>query len=128
MRNMKKFVAALLVLTMALAMTSVAFAYEEITLGDNDEGVLVRFVGSAWGFEKVVNNYGRNRSDVCIRKDSRAYAVARKGDWYKILIPKRGVVGYDRLWFNKKYVKYDDAYDFAYIIFSSGGDIEVLNY
>ena len=122
MKSMKKFVAALLVLTMVLAMTSVAFAYKEKKIGD-DDGVLMKFVGSAWGYHKVTNNYGKSKSSVCIRKGSRAFAVAKKGDWYKIRIPARGKEGkFDTLWFNKKYIKKVTAdIDVPHIIFGSGG-------
>lgn len=121
MKNMKKFLAALLVLTMVLAMTSVAFAYKEKPL---DEETYVRFKGNAYGYGKVTNNYGRNKSSVCLRKGSVAVAVAKKGDWYKIGVPKKKAIdSYEYFWFNKKYVKIDSSLeeDSLCYIFSSGG-------
>ena len=119
MKSLKKFVAALLVLTMVLAMTSVAFAYKEKAL---DEDTFVKFKGNAWGFKKVSNNIGRDKK-VIVRKGSVARAVAVKGDWYKIAIPKRNkITKNDYFWFNKKYAKIDkSATEEDPLIISTGG-------
>ena len=115
MKSMKKFVAALLVLTMVLALASTAFAYKEVPYSK-----MVKFTGSAWGYEKVTNNYGKNKSSVALRKGTIGLVVAKKGDWYKIWIPARAGKDPEYLWFNKKYVKEGD-YDYSYYFFSSGG-------
>lgn len=119
MRNMKKLVAALIVLTMALAMASTALAYTA-----QEYNHFVQFTGSAWGYEKVTNNYGRNRSDVALRKGSIGWADLKKGDWYRVWVISRAAE-YDwrdesqKLWFNGEYLK--DADGPARLIFSSGG-------
>lgn len=122
MRNMKKFVAALLVLTMVVALASTAFAYKEKEIFKG-----VTFKKSAWGYGKVTNNYGKNKSGVALKKGSYAYVVAEKGDWYKIAIPPRGKGEEEFLWFNKKYIRdYKDG-DLGVYVFSSGGSGRLFN-
>ena len=58
MKNMKKFVAALLVLSMILAVSVSAFA------ADVKTGGMAKFTGSAYGYGKVTNNYGKDKK-VC---------------------------------------------------------------
>ena len=116
MKSMKKFVAALLLLTMVLALASTAFATKE-----EEYYKYVKFTGSAYGYEKVTNNYGKNKSSVALRKGSIAYVVAKKGDWYKIWIHGRGKNDDEALWFNKKYVKELKEYADTKLIYSSGG-------
>ena len=116
MKSMKKFVAALLVMTMVLALASTAFAYK-----DKEADKYVLFKKSAWGYEKVTNNYGKRKSSVALRKGSIAHVVAVKGDWYKIEIPARKAgAAPDLLYFKKKYTK-DIAASNALLLFSSGG-------
>lgn len=119
---MKKFVSALLVLAMILATFSVAFAYKEKAY---DEWKVVKLKGTAWGYEKVTNNYGKNKTSVALRKGCYAWAVAEKGDWYKIRIPGRNGKDPDFYWFNKKYAKvvsFEDIPENArFNIYSSGG-------
>lgn len=114
MKNMKKFIAALLVMTMVVALASTALAYVDETDDFN-----IQFKGTAWGFEKVTNNYGKNRSSVALRKGSVAHVVAVKGDWYKVEIPGRNGGDPEYLYFNSKYAK-KTASDIL-LLYSSGG-------
>ncbi|MBQ3424803.1 MAG: SH3 domain-containing protein [Clostridia bacterium] len=115
MKNIKRIVAALLAMMMVVALASTAFAYSE-----EDIFVLVQFKGSAWGYDHVTNQYGRGRSDVAIRKGSTLYAVAKKGNWYKLALPERGTPDYGFLWFNGDYLKIDVEGE-ERIVYSSGG-------
>ena len=117
MRNMKKLVAALLVLTMVAALAGTAFAYKEIAVFKP-----IVFKGTAWGYAKVTNNRGVDRSGVALKKGSYGYVVAEKGDWYKIVISGRGSSADEYLWFNKKYTRdFDSSKDSFSYLFSSGG-------
>ena len=117
MKNMKKFAAALIVMSMILALASTAFAYKEVAVD-----YLVKFTGSAWGYEKVTNQHGVNKSDVAIRKGSVLWASAKKGNWYKIWLPakKAETMDWEAFWFNGDYLKVDVNDDWK-IVFSSGG-------
>jgi len=116
MKNMKKFVAALLVLTMVVALASTAFA-TKVVAADK----YVEFKGSAWGYGKVTNDYGKNKSGIGLRKGSVAHVVATKGKWLQIEIPARGNTGtYELLWFNGDYTKKTSATS-TFLLYSSGG-------
>lgn len=115
MKTMKKLLAALLVLTMVVALASTAFAYKE-----KEDDKYVKFTGSAWGYGKVTNNYGKNKGPVALRKGSIAHVVAYKGDWYKIEVPTRGMKDVEFFWFNKKYTKATDSEEVK-LIYSAGG-------
>ena len=117
MRNMKKLVAALLVLTMVAALAGTAFAYKEIAVSKP-----IVFKGTAWGYAKVTNNRGVDKSGVALKKGSYGNVVAEKGDWYKIVISGRGSSADEYLWFNKKYTRdFDSSKDSFSYLFSSGG-------
>ena len=117
MRNMKKFVAALLVLTMVAALASAAFAYNVVAADK-----YVEFTGSAWGYGKVTNDHGKSRSGVALRKGSIAHVVAMKGKWLQIEIPARGSLSgaKELLWFNGDYTK-DVNSSSEFLVYSSGG-------
>lgn len=116
MRNMKKFVAALLVLTMVAALASTAFAYNVVAADK-----YVQFTGSAWGYGKVTNDYGKSRSGVALRKGSIAHVVATKGKWIQVEIPARGLkTAPELIWFNGDYTKDVNATSTC-LLFSSGG-------
>ena len=114
MKNIKKIVASLLVMTMVLALATTAFAYNEEAYSK-----MVEFKKSAWGYAKVTNNHGVTKK-VCLRKGSIAKVVAKKGDWYKIEVPAKKDGKFDVFWFNEKYTK-NSSMTYPYIIFSSGG-------
>ena len=115
---MKKFIAALLVMSMVLALATTAFAYK-----DKDADKYVLFKGSAYGYKKVYNNYGHSKdfSNVVLRKGSIAHVVAVKGDWYKIEIPKKSGNGVELIYFNKKFTKKAPT-DEVFLIYSTAGN------
>ena len=115
MKNVKKIVAALLVMMMVLALASTAFAYKEEPVDYK-----VRFKGTAWGYDHVTNQYGKGKSDVAIRKGSVLRTVAKKGNWYKIWIFNRSFTDTEALWFCGDYLKIDVQDDLK-LVFSSGG-------
>lgn len=118
MKNMKKLVAALLLMSMVLALASTALAYTDV---EKDEYVL--FKGSAYGYKKIWNNYGHQKdlSAVVLRKGSIAHVVAQKGDWYKIEIPPRKLGGStEYVYFNKKYTSKTASTE-VFLIYSTAG-------
>jgi len=115
MKNVKKIVAALLVMMMVLALASTAFAYKEEAIDYK-----VRFKGSAWGYDHVTNQYGKGKSSVAIRKGSVLWASAKKGNWYKIWLPGRGDSEAIALWFCGDYLKTEVEDDWK-LVYSSGG-------
>ena len=117
MKNMKKLAAALIVMSLILALASTAFAYKEETL---PQGYKVKFIGSAWGYEKVTNQHGVNKSDVAIRKGSVLYASAKKGNWYKIWLADSKGIDFEAFWFNGDYLKVGVEDEWK-LVFSSGG-------
>ena len=116
MKNMKKLAAALIVMSLILALASTAFAYKE-------EPVLLRmkFIGSAWGYEKVTNQHGVNKSDLAMRKGSVWFAVAKKGNWYKMAFYTNAGDNTDEFWFNGDYLKKVSDDTPLKLVFSSGG-------
>ena len=70
-------ITAVLALTMVLALCTTAFAG-----GKFENGGYARFKGSAWGYGKVTNNYGKDKK-VCVRKGSITYCIDAdsKKDW-----------------------------------------------
>jgi len=102
MKDIRKFLAALLVMSMVLALASTAMAYI-----DKDADKYVIFKDSAYGYKKIWNNYGHKKdfSGVVLRKGSIAHVVAVKGDWYKIAIPRKCGDGVELIYFNKKFTK-----------------------
>lgn len=102
MRKTRKFVAALLVMSMLLALTVTAFAYN-----DKPVSKYVLFKGSAYGYTKIWNDYGHKKdlSTVVLRKGSIAHVVAEKGSWYKIEIPRKVDGTVELLYFKKDFTK-----------------------
>ena len=72
---MKKLVAALLVLTMVLALTGSAFA-ETIGVGD-----YVKFTKNGYAYSEQKSYKKVSDPEVIVRKGSTAYVVAKKGDY-----------------------------------------------
>ena len=72
---MKKLVAALLVLTMVLALTGSAFA-ESICVGD-----YVKFTKNGYAYSEPKSYKKVSDPEVIVRKGSTAYVVAKKGDY-----------------------------------------------
>ena len=72
---MKKLVAALLVLTMVLALTGSAFA-ETICVGD-----YVKFTKNGYAYSEPKSYKKVSDPEVIVRKGSKAYVVAKKGDY-----------------------------------------------
>lgn len=120
MKTMKKLLAALLVLTMVVALASTAFAYKE-----KEADKYVKFTGSAWGYDKVTNQHGKNndgqsKGTIALRKGSIAHVVGVKGKWLKIEVPTRGMKDVEFFWFNEKYTKATDSEEVK-LIYSAGG-------
>ena len=115
MKNMKKIMAALLVMTMLLGLATTAFAATKFT--DSDYAL---FKGSAYGYGKVTNNWGKDKKSVCIRKGSTLPAVGiNKGDWTLLMVPANKGNDAELMWFNTKYLKVTDSP--IKVVFSSGG-------
>ena len=72
---MKKLVAALLVLTMVLALTGSAFA-ETICVGD-----YITFTKNGYAYSEPKSYKKVSDPEVIVRKGSTAYVVAKKGDY-----------------------------------------------
>ena len=117
MKNVKRIVAALLVMMMVLALASTAFAYKEKPIECK-----VRFKGTAWGYDHVTNQHGKGKSDVAFRKGSVMYAHLKKGSWYGIWVPGRGDdIDGITLWFSGDYLKEVDEDTPVVRLYSSGG-------
>lgn len=121
MKNVKKLLAALLVLSMVLALTGTAFAAKNTPAPK--VGKFARFTGHSWGYHRVSNNHGKDKSTVLLRKGSLLYVVGKKGDWYKCEIPSIKQKGktLGTLWFNKEYMKLTSYNGVPKPLFSSGG-------
>ena len=115
---MKKFIAALLVMSLVLALATTAFAYK-----DKEDDRYVLFKGSAYGYKKIYNNYGHSKdfSNVVLRKGSIAHVVGVKGDWYRIEIPKKSGDGVELIYFNKKFTKKAPTEE-VFLIYSTAGN------
>lgn len=124
MKNMKKLMAALLVLSMITALCGTAFA-AKFTPRQAAEGLFVEFTGSAYGYNSPRNS---SRSDTIVKKGSVGLLVGLKGDkWCKVVVTDgtMNAMGQSKeLWFGEKYLKKVKDQDYAYIrcIFSSGGN------
>lgn len=112
MKSMKKFLAALLVMSMVLALASTAFAYK-----DKKVEKFVLFKGSAYGYTKITNNIGHKKdfSNVVLRKGSIGKVIAEKGNWYKVEIPGKGGI-----YFNKDFTR-KTAAEKEFLIYSTAG-------
>lgn len=114
MKTMKKLVAALLVLAMALSLMGVAFAVES----KYEPGTRVKFTGTCYGYEKP----GASQSKVIVKKDSIATSVGsviKKGkEW--VLIEVDDVKG-ARLYFSAAYLKKYTGGKDDLIVFAAGG-------
>ena len=118
MNNIRKFLAALLVMSMVLALASTALAYVDKTA---DKYVI--FKGSAYGYKKIWNNYGHKKdfSGVVLRKGSIGHVVSEKGDWYKIEVPKKSGEGIEMIYFNKKFTQKAPC-ESTVLIYSTAGN------
>ena len=118
---MKKLVAALLVLTMVLAMCSVAFAAPQFT--EDDIGKRVKFKGSLSGYDKPLNSA---KSKVIIRKGSVSQITDVKGDkWVKVAITFKLGEDYDsvpdkQLWFGQDKLELTKQ-SWSDVVFAAGG-------
>lgn len=109
---MKRFVAVLLVLTMVLSLTSVAFAKEK-----KFDGVRVKFTGSAYGYKQA----GANRSKVIVKKGSYTKSIKSKikggKEWVLIKVDD---IECDELWFSADYLAHTSKKG-TMIVFAGGG-------
>ena len=98
---MKKFIAALLVLTMLVA--TVAFATD-----------YVKFTGTATGY----NKRGSGKTGTVIKKGSVAEVNQWNSDksWVQVILDSK-----TKLWFKAKYVKEDKSASAAKIVYAAGG-------
>ena len=115
MKNLKKFIAALLVLSMLLAVSVSALAKAKI---EEDAGAV--FTGTAWGYKQAKLG---TRSKIAICKDSlvQVSKVSKDGKWAKVLVdPDNDTL----LWFQTKYLAHYsevDEEDMKPIRFAAGG-------
>ena len=124
MKNMKKFMAALLVLSMLATLCGTAFA-EKFTKEEAAYGVFVKFIHSARGYDKPDL---KSKSDIIIKHGSIGLLVEVKGDnWAKVVVTDGTMNAKGRekdLWVNTNNLKRVRKQKSAYIrcIFGSGGD------
>lgn len=115
MKNMKKFLAALLVLTMVLAMSSVAFA-AKAKFTKKDIGTSVKFTGSLYGYDK---HCAYKKSNVIVKKGSIAVIKSVYGKkWVELELTEDGKV---TKWFGVDKLKGVADEPLTRVIFGSGG-------
>ena len=115
MKSMKKLIAALLVLSMLLAVGVGALAKTKL---EEDAGAV--FTGTTWGYKQAKLG---TRSKIAIAKDSLAQVtkLSKDGKWAKVLVDPDNDT---QLWFQTKYlVHYSEveAEDMKPIRFAAGG-------
>lgn len=124
MRNMRKFMAALLVLSMMMALCCTASA-AKFTERQAAYGLFVEFTGNARGY-KAAN--GGSATDTVVRKGSIGLLVDIEGDqWAKVVVTdgSMNAMGKEKaLWFNVKDLEKAKRQKNCYIrcLFVSGGD------
>lgn len=124
MKNLKKLVAALLVLTFALAATGAAFAEAKFTEEQAAEGLYVEFKGTVHGYDKPRNS---SKSKIMVKKGSIGLLTEIKGTkWAKVLITDgtMNAMGKSKeLWFgtDKLEAVKDQDNAFIRVVFAAGG-------
>lgn len=124
MKNMKKFLAALLVLSMLFAMCGTALA-AKFTEEQAAYGLFVAFTHSARGYEKPDL---KSKTDIIVKEGSVGLLVDIRGDhWAKVVVTDGTLNAMEKtreLWFNTDYLRKIRRQKSAYIrcIFGSGGD------
>ena len=124
MRNMKKLMAALLVLSMIVALCGTASA-AKFTERQAAYGLFVDFTGNARGYNAANT---ASASGIVVRKGSTGLLVEIKGDrWAKVVVTDGSLNAKDRskeLWFDVKNLEKAKHQKKAYIrcIFTAGGD------
>ena len=112
MNIFRKYIAVLLVLSMVLTMTGVAFAAS----AKFSKGDYVEFKGNLYGYKK--HNSG-SKSKVIIRKGSVAKVVdIYKTKWVKLKLGEASNA--PQLWFGTEKLKKTKS-EFSIVIYSSGG-------
>ncbi|MBQ6349265.1 MAG: hypothetical protein IJI71_17200 [Clostridia bacterium] len=113
---MKKLIAALLVLTMVLALTGSAMA-ASICVGD-----YVKFTKNSYGYDAPHSYKRTSDPEVIVHKGSIGEVVAKKNGYYKIRLTLNTN---DALWFKKGDVKLSKASPITgdvLVVFSNGGN------
>ena len=125
MKNLKKFVAALLVLTMVLATGSVAFASSaKFTKEDavGEKTIWVKFTGNLYAYDKPKAG---SRTDIIVKKGSEAmlFDVSKDGKWVKLALSLfSGKSDGVTKWFRTDKLKKTSGYsDIGRVVFASGG-------
>ena len=126
MKNLKKFVAALLVLTMVLATGSVAFASSaKFTKKDVDNYTWLKFDGSLYAFDKPKFS---SKTNIIVKKGSAALLldVSKDGKWAELLLSLYTARNQTvTKWFrtDKLSIAGNSSTDYKYgrVIFASGG-------
>ncbi len=127
---MKKLVAALLVLTMVLALTGSAFA-ESICVGD-----YVKFTKNGYAYSEPKSYKKVSGPEVIVRKDSVGKALAKKGDYVFVQLteglPIKDLGNYCDgsgnyfwgYWFKKGVLDTvkKDAHKYIHVVFGNGGN------
>ena len=84
MKNMKKLIAALLVLSIALALTGTAFAKAKFTKNQAAEGLFVKFNSNVYGYNDHRNS---SKSKIIVRKNSVGLLVDTYGSkWAQVVV------------------------------------------
>ena len=124
MKNIRKLIAALLVLTLVLSLTGTAFAKAKFTKKQAASGLFVKFTGTVYGYNKP---YASRKSNVIVKKGSVGLLVGVHGSkWAKVLLTDGDMNARGKskeLWFGVDRLEKVKDQDSAYIrvIFASGG-------
>ena len=117
---MKKLVAALLVLTMVLALTGSAMA-ASICVGD-----YVKFTKNSYAYDAPHSDKRTSGPEVIVSKGSIGQVIAKKNGYYQIrLTPVQSNLTFKTAWFKKGDVKLSKASAITgdvLVVFSNGGN------
>ncbi len=121
-RHIPRLVAALLVLSLALAMAGAALAAPKFTKEQAKRGQFVKFTGSMYGYNK---HRSSSKSNIIVRKGSVGLLINVYGSkWGKVVITDgtMNMEGKEKaLWFNVDHLKAIGKNNYIHCYFGSGG-------
>lgn len=120
--DMKKLIAALLLMAMVLSLGSVAFAKAKFTQADveSEDAVYAKFTGNLYAYNKA----GSGKTSIIVKKGSSALVVGVHGkNWVRLLLTLVDAKGKPvAKWFRTDKLKVDKGeLKHGRVIFSSGG-------